>query len=258
LTERPPSVAESLDALVANERLSVSVVAHEPEVIDPVAIRFDEQGRLWVVEMHDYPTGPIEGQPPGGRIRILVDQDQDGRFELATTFADQLLFPTGIQPWKGGVIVTLAGNIVFLEDRDGDLRCDHVETWFEGFAEQNEQLRANHPLLGPDGRVYVAGGLRGGRIVSKSPLWQNEEPAIDLRGADFAFDPHGGFFGAVSGNSQFGLTIDDYGHRMGCSNRNPAMEAILSLEALGAIDGSDVLTRIETSAWREAIASCVR
>src|SRR5688572_31187430 len=90
----------------------IELVAAEPEVIDPVAIAFDQDGRLWVVEMRDYPA-LAPGAKPAGRIRVLSDRDDDGRYETAETFADGLLFPTGVQPWRGGVIATLAGEIAY-------------------------------------------------------------------------------------------------------------------------------------------------
>ncbi|WP_153555610.1 PVC-type heme-binding CxxCH protein [Roseimaritima sediminicola] len=219
------SVEQVEAALVTADGLAVELAAREPQVVDPIAIRFDAAGRMWVVEMRDYPL-PRPDQAPQGRIRVLEDRDADGRFETATTFADGLMFPTGLQPYRNGVIVTLAGKICFFADDDGDLHCDRQEVWFTGFAQQNEQLRANHPVLAADGLVYVAGGLRGGQIRSEDPRWQSDAP-LKLTGVDFAFDPRGGFFGPVTGNSQYGLTIDDFGTRIGCSNRNPAIVAVL-------------------------------
>ena len=79
------------------------------------------------------------------RISVLDDNDGDGFFETATVFADDLPFATGLQPWKGGVFVTLAGQVAYMKDTDGDGKADVDETWFTGFAEGNTQLRANHP-----------------------------------------------------------------------------------------------------------------
>ena len=106
---KPLSPAEAQQAFVlADSSLKIELAAAEPEVIDPVAIRFDEDGRMWVVQMSDYPLGNPTGGEPLSKIRILEDNDGDGRFETATTFAEKLLFVTGLQPWKGGVFVTLS------------------------------------------------------------------------------------------------------------------------------------------------------
>ena len=230
--EQGPSIQEAVSAFVCHDGIGVTLAAHEPDVIDPVAVRFDHQGRMWVVEMRDYPTGPADGKDFNGCIKILVDEDRDGFFEKSTLFAGGLIFPTGVQPWRDGVIVTLSGSIQFMADKDGDGKCDLRETWFEGFSEGNEQLRANHPVLGPDGLVYVAGGLRGGKIYSTDPRWQTDNRIVDMTKSDFAFDPQGGFFDAVAGNSQHGLTIDDFGNRVGCSNRNPAIQTLLDLKEI--------------------------
>jgi putative membrane-bound dehydrogenase-like protein len=215
--------------------LTIELVAAEPEVIDPVSIAFDETGGMWVVEMRDYPWGPrrpgetVDSGEPRSVIKRLTDRDGDGRYETATVFADKLLFPTGLLPWKGGVIVTLAGEIAWMKDADGDGRADVRETWFRGFSQENSQLRANHPRLGQDGLVYVANGLRGGKVVP-GDVWKRETKPLDLGSQDFRFDPHTGACTTVSGSGQFGLTFDAFGRRFVCSNRNPGMHVVLESE----------------------------
>lgn len=210
--------------VLADASLRIELAAAEPEVVDPVAIRFDEDGRMWVVEMRDYPLGNPAGGEPLSRIRVLEDTDGDGRFESATTFSDKLLFVTGVQPWKGGAFVTLSGRVAYMKDIDGDGRADLDETWFEGFAEQNSQLRANHPRLALDNWIYVANGLRGGRVVNRK---LPEQGPINISGMDFRFDPRTGKAEAVSGNGQFGLCFDDWGNRFTCSNRNPCRHVVI-------------------------------
>src|SRR5579862_6396452 len=132
----PISAEESLGLFeLADPGLKIELAAAEPQVLDPVAIAFDEKGRMWVVEMGDYPNGPKPGQLPLSRIRLLEDRDGDGRFETAHNFRDHLLFAAGIQPWRGGVIVTLSGRVVWMKDTDGDGKADIEETWFTGFSE---------------------------------------------------------------------------------------------------------------------------
>lgn len=202
----------------------IQLVASEPQVIDPVAMRFDADGRLWVAEMRDYPFPPEEGQKPKSRIVVLEDRDGDGRYETSTTFAEDLLFVNGLQPWRDGVIATLSGEIVFLRDTDGDGRADGHETWFRGFSEQNPQLRASHPRLAPDKRIYVLNGLRGGEVVN--PRHKAIEP-LSLGGMDFRFDPLSGDAETVSGLGQFGQSFDDFGNRFVTSNRNPMIHVVL-------------------------------
>eukprot|EP00913_Durusdinium_trenchii_P005676 g5294.t1 len=232
---QPPAVA--VKQLVAHPQLRVELVACEPQVVDPVAIAFDEDGRLWVVEMRDYPNGPKDlgsqpkekGKRPRGlsRVRLLEDRDGDGFYETACTFADGLLFATGVQPWRGGVIVTLAGEVAYFKDTTGDGKADLRETWFTGFAEKNPQLRANHPTFALDNRIYVANGLRGGDVVARKPAWAKIAKPVSISGMDFRFDARTGAYEAVSGPGQFGLTFDDFGNRFVCSNRNPCRHVVL-------------------------------
>jgi putative membrane-bound dehydrogenase-like protein len=220
----PVSPRQSLQHIVVPAGLKVELVAHEPNVIDPVAMRFDEDGRMWVVEMRDYPTASTKGIVARSRISILTDRDGDGFFESASVFADELPYATGVQPWKGGVFVTMAGQVAYMKDTDGDDRADVVEAWYTGFAEKNTQLRANHPRLALDNHVYVANGLRGGQILdARDP----HAAPVSISGMDFRFDPITRKFEGVSGAGQFGLTFDDYANRFVCSNRNPAMHVVL-------------------------------
>ena len=233
LERSPLSPQQSLEHLRLAPGLTIELAAREPEVIDPVAIAFDEDGRMWVVEMTDYPNGPEAGEPAKSRIRVLEDTDGDGHFDTATTFADQLLFATGLQLWNGGAVVTLAGKVEYFRDTTGDGRADFRETWYTGFAQENEQLRANHPTLGLDNRIYIANGLRGGKIVGRANAEGKRPEPVSISGRDFRFDPRSGDYEAVSGQGQFGLTFDDFGNRFVCSNRNPAKHIVMRQRYVG-------------------------
>ncbi len=244
----PLSPADAQKAFVlADSSLKIELAAAEPQVIDPVAIRFDEDGRMWVVEMRDYPLGnPEKGGEPLSRIRVLEDKDNDGLFESSTTFADKLLFATGLQPWKGGVFVTLSGRLAYMKDTDGDGRADVDETWFEGFAELNSQLRANHPRLALDNWIYVANGLRGGKVLNKKlgARGHGDNEPINISGMDFRFHPLTGACEAVTGNGQFGLCFDDWGNRFNCSNRNPVRHVVIEDRYLKANPGVTVAATV--------------
>ncbi len=221
LRDQPLPPAEALQTLQVPPGLRVELVAAEPQVVDPVSAAFDHRGRLWVVEMRDYPTGPVDGGPPQGQIALLSDLDGDGFFEHRTTFADQLLFPTGLTPYRQGVVVTLAGEVCYLADTDDDGVCDLRETWFTGFSQDNEQLRANHPYWTLENEIHVASGLRGGEIRSADPRWTDSEKPLSIAARDFRFSPFGGRWHSAAGNSQFGFYQDDWGRNYVCSNRNP-------------------------------------
>jgi putative membrane-bound dehydrogenase-like protein len=215
------SPAESLACIELAEGFEIKVIAHEPQVIDPVDAAFDDQGRLWVVEMRDYPYPTSES--PSGCVRILSDEDLDGRFEKSVVFAERLDMPTGLALWKDGAVVTLAGQVVWFRDTDGDLKSDTQQVWIEGFAKENEQLRANHPRLGPDGWWYIASGLRGGNVMAGPDFRNPDDKPLALGSRDVRFNPETKQLDAITGPAQFGLCFDSVGNRIFCSNRNPAV-----------------------------------
>jgi putative membrane-bound dehydrogenase-like protein len=215
---------------LANPMLAVELVAAEPDVISPVAITWDARGRMFVAEMIDYPIGPAAGQ-----IRMLEDRDRDGRYETATVFADRLAFPNSVLPWNGGLLVTAAPDLLFLKDTNGDGRADERRVLFTGFAEGNQQLRANGLLWGLDGWVYGANGRSDGEVHRPG-----DTRRVSLRGHDFRFRPDTGDFEAVAGRSQFGLARDDCGNRFLSWNTIPIRhEAIPSRYLPARIDASE-------------------
>lgn len=203
--------------------LRIELAASEPQIESPVAMAFDENGRLWVVEMRDYPNGPAPGADPEGRIKILDDKDGDGFYETAAVFADKLLFANGLLLWKDGVIVTAAPHILWLRDTDGDGKADRREVLYEGFTAQNPQLRVSHPVLGIDNWVYVANGLRGGKVRRTG----KSAPAIDISGRDFRFHLLRKLAEAETGQGQYGNTFDDWGRRYVCTNRNHLIPIVI-------------------------------
>ncbi len=220
-----PSVETIRDSIRLPLELKIELAASDPLIKSPVAATFDEKGRLWVVEMPDYPNGPKPGQKPGGTIKILEDTNRDGLFDKATLFAKELLFANGVLPWKKGAFVTAAPHILFLDDADGDGVSDKREVLFEGFSEGNPQLRVSFPVLGPDGWVYVANGLRGGSI--KRPN-DSKLKATNIGGRDFRFHPETYVGEAITGPGQFGNTIGRWGDRFVCDNRHHLRHVVLS------------------------------
>ncbi len=203
----------------ADDSLAIDLLAAEPEVVSPVAITFDADGRLFVAEMLDYPNAKTSG-----RIRLLEDRDDDGRYETATVFADKLPFPNGVLPWKSGVLVTAAPDIWYLSDTNGDGRADERRVLFTGFGLGNQQLRVNGLTWGLDNWVYGANGRSEGEI--RRP---DDPPgkAISIRGHDFRFRPGTGEFEAIAGRSQFGLARDDWGNRFLSWNTIPIRHEVL-------------------------------
>jgi putative membrane-bound dehydrogenase-like protein len=209
----PLTPQQSLSALHTKSGFTVDLVAAEPLIASPVAIDFGPDGKLWVVEMYDYPQGPRENQPPGGRIRLLESTHGDGRFDKTTVFLDAIPLPTGVTVWRRGVLVCAAPDILYAEDTTGDGKADVVKKLYSGFATPNPQARVNSLEYGLDGWVYGASGLIGGTVSS----FAGGEP-LALRGRDFRIRPDTGEIEAVSGKTQQGRARDDWGNWFGCDN----------------------------------------
>src|SRR5262245_1437533 len=204
--------------------LRIELVACEPDIQSPVAMAFDEDGRLFVVEMRDYPNGPGKGKPPEGRIVILEDRAGTGRYKQTSVFADRLLFGNGVMPWRGGAVATCAPHILYLPDGKRTGKADSREPLYEGFAAENPQLRVSHPILGIDRWIYVSNGLRGGMVRAAG---KTDAKPINLSGMDFRFDMLTGRHEAITGMGQYGNTFDDWGRRFVCTNRNHLVPLIM-------------------------------
>lgn len=214
--ESPPSLApeDALGTFQVRPGFRIELVAAEPVVVDPIGFDWSADGRLWVVEMRDYPLGLDGRGQPGGVIKILKDANGDGRYEQAVTFLESIAFPTSLMPWRKGVLIAAAPDIFYAEDTDGDGRADVRRVLLTGFQRGNQQHLVNGFELGLDGWVYAANGDSGGRV--KSVATGRE---IDIRGRDFRFRPDTGELETVSAQTQFGLRRDDWGNWFG--NNNP-------------------------------------
>ncbi len=199
----------------------LELAAAEPLVADPVAMAFDENGRLFVAEMRDYPLHRDDGI---GRIKLLVDTDGDGRFDRATVFADGLSWPTAVMWAKGGLFVGATPDILFLEDTDGDGKADRRKVLFTGFASTaptpNVQGLMNSLVWGLDNRIHGASSGNGGEVRS---LVDPGARLLDLRGKDFVIDPRTLAMTAENGGGQHGLSFDDWGHKFVCNNAHHIM-----------------------------------
>jgi putative membrane-bound dehydrogenase-like protein len=226
-------------------RLRVELVAAEPMVQSPVALAFDSRGRMYVAENRGYPTGPGAGKPPAGRIALLEDTDGDGKMDRRTEFAQGLTYPNGVMPWRRGLIVTCAPDVLFLRDTNGDGVSDERRVLFTGFATTGStQLRVSHPTLSVDNWIYLTSGLTGGKVVSPAAPGRR---AVELGRTDFRFRPDGDAGEEADGGSQFGLTFDDFGRRFICYNRVQVQHVVIA---------SKTLRRNPSLAFSETVQNC--
>ncbi len=197
----------------------LKLAASEPQVRSPIAMSFDERGRMFVVEMIDYSEHRDE-TPHLGRVSMLEDKDGDGIYETSTVFADDLPWPTGLICANGGVYVIATPDVYFFKDTTGAGKADVREVVFTGFGSGlkllNVQGLANCPQWGLDNRIHIqAGG--GNRGIVTSPK-RPDLKGVELGGKDFWFDPRTHEFGLEAGGAQYGMSFDDYGRKFACSN----------------------------------------
>lgn len=256
----PHEPADALATFTVHEGFRVEQVAAEPLVASPVAIAYDENGRLYIAEMRDYSEQDKERL---GRVRLLVDENGDGRFDRATVFAEGLSWPTAIACWDGGVFVGAAPEIFYLKDTNGDGVSDTQRVVFTGFGRNNVQGLFNSFQWTLDNRIHCATSTNGGLV--RRPDAPDVKP-LSLGGRDFSFDPRTLELRAESGGAQHGMTFDDWGRKLVCSNsdhiqlvmfedrylaRNPSVQAPAARVSIAA-DGpqAEVFRTSPIEPWR--------
>jgi putative membrane-bound dehydrogenase-like protein len=207
----PLSPKEELATFRIIKGFRVELVASEPDVIDPVAMAFDEDGRMYVAEMRGYPNGGVStGDITSGKIKRLEDRDGDGFYETSIAYAEGLRFPASAMPWKGGVLVADVPNLFYFEDTDGDGKADRKRVLYTGFDLSNSEQLLNALQWGLDNWVY--GNAAGGGGSVRSPQ-KPDAPPVVLRGRSIRFHPEKpGTLQPTSGGGQYGLAADEWEH----------------------------------------------
>jgi putative membrane-bound dehydrogenase-like protein len=219
-TRKPPfSPKDEMKTFRLPSGFRVELVAAEPQIAHAVTIAFDLKGRIYAAEMPEYPLD----QKALGRIKLLEDRNGDGRYEHAAVFADGLHFPEGVLPWRNGVLVACAPDLLYLEDTNSDGRADVRKVVMTGFATGNPQLRLNNPVYRLDNWIYAAYPRppvprryvkEFGNINTAIRFPDRPDIApVEVRGMDIRFRPEKFELERVSGNSQFGHGFDAWGNR---------------------------------------------
>jgi putative membrane-bound dehydrogenase-like protein len=215
----PVEATNALKTFQIKRGFHLQLVAAEPLVMDPIAMCFDENGRLFVIEMRDY-SEMREVHPHLGRIRMLEDTNGDGIFDKATIFADDLPWPTGLIWCNGGLYVAASPEILYFKDTKGKGVADVRKVIFTGFGagmgdKLNVQALLNSLTWGLDNRIHGQTASNGGKVA---PADQPNAKPLNLNGRDFYFDPRTMVMEAETGGGQYGMCFDDRGRRFVCSN----------------------------------------
>jgi putative membrane-bound dehydrogenase-like protein len=232
--ETPLSPEESAKQFHVADDLVWEQVLAEPEIAQPVNMKFDERGRLWVVEYRQYPYiaglkvlsrdnawrvqyDGVPKAPPHhvrgkDRISIHEDTDGDGKFEKHKTFIDGLNLASSVEIGRGGVWVLNPPYLLFYADKNRDDVPDgDPEVLLEGFGLSDSHSVVNNLTWGPDGWLYAAQGSTVHGAV-KRPGTQ-DEPVHSLGQLIWRYHPETRKYEifAEGGGNAFGVEIDSKG-----------------------------------------------
>jgi putative membrane-bound dehydrogenase-like protein len=224
LMQKPLSVEESMKHFVTPKGMAVRRYADERDFNSkPIAMTWDEQGRLWVCETVDYPNELGQGRD---RIRICEDTDGDLVADKFTVFAEGLSIPTAIVIYRGGAIVQNGTETVYLKDTDGDDVADLKKTLISNWRLGDTHGGVSNFRYGLDNWIWAMQGYNNSRPEFEGQqsqsfrqgfwrfkLTQTDPPQVtDLE------------FIRSSDNNTWGLGISEEGLIFGSTaNHNPSM-----------------------------------
>ena len=185
------AAAEAITDFVVEEGFSVEVVATEPDVVDPVALSFDEDGAMWVVEMRDYmwTTDGDKSGTPAGRIVVLRDTDGDGSYDASSVFMDNLFLPRAVAVYGDGILVAVPPALYFVERTGDGYTAGETTVVDSSYAVGgNPEHQPNGLMLGLDNWIYNA--KSDVRYRLRDGVWEKER--TEYRG-------------------QWGISQDDWG-----------------------------------------------
>ncbi|MEO6914223.1 MAG: PVC-type heme-binding CxxCH protein [Chitinophagaceae bacterium] len=168
----------------------VKFFAGEPNITNPIAMSWDERGRLWIVESVDYPNTFLETDGAANdRIKICEDTDGDGKADKFTVFADSLNIPTSMVFANGGVIVSMAPYFLFLKDTNGDDKADVREILMNGWDKGDTHFGPSNLQYGFDNKIWgvVGSGFTGVTKDGKNLSFRNGVYHVKPDGTDFEF-----------------------------------------------------------------------
>ncbi len=205
---------EERKAFQVDPRFEVNLFAGEeqfPEIANPIQIRWDVRGRLWVSCSSAYPH-VYPGNEPRDRIVILEDTNADGRADKSTIFAEDLHVPLSFEFGDGGVYVSEQPNLTFLKDTDGDDRADIHEIVLSGFGTEDSHHSLHDFVWTPDGDLIFRES-----IFHHSQVETPYGPVRQQNSGWFRFTPRTQrlvSFGSYPSTNPWGVTFDDWGQHV--------------------------------------------
>lgn len=215
----PKEPAEALKTFKLRPGFRMELVASEPLIRSPVALDFDENGRLFVVEYPEYNQYANKNSKIHGRIVMLEDTHGDGRYDKSTVYVDHLNSPVAVACYDGGIFVGAVPDILYCKDTKGDGKVDVRQPVFTGFGRDPAgEAMLNSFRWGLENRFHISTSLAGGNV---RPADQKDAKPVSIRGQGLRFDPRGRTFELTGGGGQHGMSLDDWGHKFVCENSNP-------------------------------------
>lgn len=160
--QEPLSPEASAKLIQVPPGFELQLFASEPNIINPIAMDWDEKGRLWVIETVDYPN-TVRDDKSGGddRIKICEDTDGDGRADKFTIFAEGLNIPTSLVFSNDGIIVSQAPHFLFLKDTTGDGKADIRKVIMDGWGTFDTHAGPSNLRYGIDNHIWGTVGYSG-------------------------------------------------------------------------------------------------
>ncbi|GAB2778497.1 ThuA domain-containing protein [Rhabdobacter roseus] len=183
-----PAESNKLTQVLAD--FDLQLFAAEPDITNPIAMAWDERGRLWVVESVDYPNTFKETDGASNdRIKICEDTDGDGRADKFTVFADSLNIPTSLVFANGGIIVSMAPDFVFMKDTNGDDVADVRQVLMTGWGKNDTHAGPSNLVYGFDNKIWGVNGYSGfnGTIEGKNYRFPQGVYHFKPDGTDFNY-----------------------------------------------------------------------
>lgn len=209
--ESPLPPTEAIKHLIVPEGFQITLAAAEPDVQQPIAITFDDRGRLWVAESYSY-DGSTFTDETHDRILIFEDTNGDGVLDRRRVFCDGLTHLTGLEVGFGGVWVTAPPHLSFIPDHNQDDRPDSGEmVHLDGWSLKAEHNSVNGLTWGLDGWLYGRHGIKQPSYVGRPDA--SDEERIELSCCIWRYHPTRHTFEVVADGTinPWGLDFDDHG-----------------------------------------------